>query len=108
MNFYYSLKEDERRPNLLGNFNSFHHAEAEARKLLNGSFGQFVDAYLFLHKSAVPWQNLETTSLGQFRLVRIVSIQASKRIGTVNLIPENPLEQTTMGNSPMGWLPKAS
>jgi hypothetical protein len=108
MNFYYSLKEDERRPNLLGNFNSFHHAEGEVRKLLNGSFGQFTDGYLFIHKSAVPWRSLETTYLGQFRLVRIISIRSSTRIGAVNLIAGNPLEQTTAGNYSMGWLPKAS
>ena len=108
MNFFYSLNDCKSKPDLLGNFNSFHHAEGEVRKLLNGSFGQFTDAYLFIHKSAVPWRSLETTCLGQFRLVRIVSIRTSTRIGAVNLIAGNPLEQTTMGNYPMGWLPKAS
>ena len=108
MNFYYSLKENERRPNLLGNFNSFHHAEAEFRKLLNVSFRQFTDGYLFLHKSAVPWQSLETISSGQFRLVRIVSIRSSKRIGTVNLIAVDLLEEIPGSNDAMGWLPKAS
>lgn len=108
MNFYYSLKEGKERPNLLGNFNSFHHAEAEVRKLLNGSFEQFTDGYLFLHKSAIPWRSLQTTSSGQFRLVRIVSIRYPKKIGTLNLIARNLLEEIAGGNDAMGWMPKAS
>lgn len=108
MNFYYSLKEGEERPNLLGNFNSFHHAEAEVRKLLNDSFGQFTDGYLFLHKSAIPWRSLQTTSLGRFRLVRIVSIRPPRKIGTVNFIATNSFEDVTAVNQTKDRLPKAS
>lgn len=52
MNFYYSLNAAEQRPDFIGNFNSFHRAEEEIWKLLNGSSG-VTDGYLFLHRSAL-------------------------------------------------------
>ena len=108
MNFYYTLNDAELRPRLLGNFNSFHHAESELRKLINGNPEESDNGYLFLHKSALPWQDQDVPYLGPFRLVRILSTRKSKRIGTVNLFHADPLQLTVPGSDYLNSLPKAS
>jgi hypothetical protein len=110
MNFYYSLNDAEAKPQYLGNFNSHHHAETEIRKLLNASCARFGDAYLFLHKSALPWQDQDVEYLGPFRLVRIVSNRPPRRRGSMYLFSGDLFDESTtmLPTEARGQLAKAS
>lgn len=108
MNIYYTINNAELKPLLLGNFNSFHTAESEIRRLMSRQAGSSIDGYLFLHKSALPWQDQEVRYFGQFRLVRIVSSRTARRIGTVNLFSHSLIDEVRHDIGYMNRLPKAS
>lgn len=108
MNFYYTLNNAEIQPRFLGNLSSFHQAESELRKLINGDPDKPTDGYLFLHRSALPWQEQEVDYHGPYRLVRIVSTRPPRSAGTVNLFSANLVELQASENEYLAGLPKAS
>ncbi len=111
MRFFYSLDDAEAKPELLGNFLTFRAAESELRKLLESDAGAATDAYLFLHRGALPSQDLSIPYIGRFALVRIISIRPRRRSGTVTLIssdPFTPEPPAVLNAEYLSALPKAS
>jgi hypothetical protein len=80
-------------PRMLGNFKTFHEAEAVARHMLISEASQTI--YLFLLWSSCDVAGLPVEFLGwrgRYRMVRVISSQPPRRFGTPCLFAATPTE----------------